>query len=327
MRMNNLTYKDLDEAIDLIRRSNRIYIASHINPDGDNLGSSLALALALRKLGKEVLVLNPGSIPSDFVFLPGIDLIKDFEDDVDELDLFIVVDSGDIDRLGPNKDLLDRSKAIINIDHHITNTQFGNINLVDSKAAATGELIYQLLKRMDVKLDKDIATNIYTAISTDTGKFSYESVTSRTHRIAAELIDVGIDLKDINIKIYESYSLESTKLFIKALNTLKLYSDNRVALVKVSQRMLKETNASLDDTDGISSFIRGIGPVEVSCLLKEVEEGEIKVSLRSKNYVDVSKVCAKFNGGGHVRAAGCTIFEDLDTAEAMIIEEINRHLR
>jgi len=327
MRMNNLTYKDLDEAIDLIRRSNRIYIASHINPDGDNLGSSLALALALRKLGKEVLVLNPGSIPSDFVFLPGIDLIKDFEDDVDELDLFIVVDSGDIDRLGPNKDLLDRSKAIINIDHHITNTQFGNINLVDSKAAATGELIYQLLKRMDVKLDKDIATNIYTAISTDTGKFSYESVTSRTHRIAAELLDVGIDLKDINIKIYESYSLESTKLFIKALNTLKLYSDNRVALVKVSQRMLKETNASLDDTDGISSFIRGIGPVEVSCLLKEVEEGEIKVSLRSKNYVDVSKVCAKFNGGGHVRAAGCTIFEDLDTAEAMIIEEINRHLR
>ncbi|NLN15650.1 MAG: bifunctional oligoribonuclease/PAP phosphatase NrnA [Tissierellia bacterium] len=325
--MNNLTYKDLDEAIDLIRRSNRIYIASHINPDGDNLGSSLALALALRKLGKEVLVLNPGSIPSDFVFLPGIDLIKDFEDDVDELDLFIVVDSGDIDRLGPNKDLLDRSKAIINIDHHITNTQFGNINLVDSKAAATGELIYQLLKRMDVKLDKDIATNIYTAISTDTGKFSYESVTSRTHRIAAELLDVGIDLKDINIKIYESYSLESTKLFIKALNTLKLYSDNRVALVKVSQRMLKETNASLDDTDGISSFIRGIGPVEVSCLLKEVEEGEIKVSLRSKNYVDVSKVCAKFNGGGHVRAAGCTIFEDLDTAEAMIIEEINRHLR
>ena len=327
MRMNNLTYKDLDEAIDLIRRSNRIYIASHINPDGDNLGSSLALALALRQLGKEVLVLNPGSIPSDFVFLPGIDLIKDFEDDVDELDLFIVVDSSDIDRLGPNKDLLDRSKAIINIDHHITNTQFGNINLVDSKAAATGELIYQLLKRMDVKLDKDIATNIYTAISTDTGKFSYESVTSRTHRIAAELLDVGIDLKDINIKIYESYSLESTKLFIKALNTLKLYSDNRVALVKVSQRMLKETNASLDDTDGISSFIRGIGPVEVSCLLQEVEEGEIKGSLRSKNYVDVSKVCAKFNGGGHVRAAGCTIFEDLDTAEAMIIEEINRHLR
>ncbi len=325
--MNDSFLKAMDDAINIIRSSNNIFIASHVNPDGDNIGSSLGLGLALKKINKNVSVLKADPIPEDFKFLPGNDLYKDYDQSLDPIDLFIAVDSSDIDRLGKNKDLLAKAKNIINIDHHISNTNFGHINIVDPMAAATGELIYHLIKKMDIELDQAIASNIYTAILTDTGKFSYESVTSITHRIAADLIDKGIDIKDINLKIYESSSLERTNLFLKTLNKMKTYSDGKIATIYVSQEMLEETNTSLDDTEGIVSFIRAIGPVEVSCFLKEFNENEVKVSLRSKNYVNVASVCEKFGGGGHIRAAGCTIYKDLASAESLIVEEIKKNIR
>ncbi|MDR7869946.1 MAG: bifunctional oligoribonuclease/PAP phosphatase NrnA [Tissierellaceae bacterium] len=324
--MNDLILKYMDEAIKIIDNSKNIFIASHINPDGDNIGSSLSLALALSKLNKNVTVLIADDIPDDYTFLPGIDLFKDYDESLGQIDLFIAVDSSDIDRLGKNKDLLNKSEKIINIDHHISNTKFGHINIVDHQLAATGELIYYLIKRMGINLDKEIATNIYTAINTDTGRFSYESVSSNTHRIAAELIDAGIDIKFINFKLYESSSIERTNLFISALTNLNTYSNSRIATVKVSQKMLEETKTNINDTEGIVSFIRSIESVEVSCLLKEISSNEIKISLRSKEYVNVASICEKFDGGGHVRAAGCTIFDDLDSAETKIIEEIMKNL-
>ncbi len=320
--MNNLLIKYMDEAIEAINKSDNIFIASHINPDGDNIGSSLSLALALKKLNKNIIVLSTDIIPNDYLFLPGTELYQEYDESLGPIDLLIVVDSSDIDRLGRNKDLLNNSKIVVNIDHHITNTFFGNINIVDEKSAATGELIYYFIKRMGIKLDKYIATNIYTAINTDSGKFSYESVSSDTHRIAADLIDVGIDVNDINIKLYESTSMESTNLFIRTLATLNTHCDNKIATVKVSQKMLEETNTSLNDTEGIVSFIRTIDSIEVSCLLKEIDSSQIKISLRSKNYIDVASICGAFGGGGHIRAAGCTIYSDLDTAESKIVQEI-----
>lgn len=324
--MNDLILKSMDEAIGAINKSNNIFIVSHINPDGDSIGSSLSLAQALIKINKNVHVLNVENIPNDFVFLPSIDLFKDYEESFGIIDLIIAVDSSDIDRLGKNKSLLNKSKLIINIDHHISNTNFGHINIIDSKSAATGELIYNLIKRMNIKLDRDIATNIYVAINTDTGRFSYESVNGDTHRIVADLMDAGIDIKYINIKLYENISVERANLYIKSLATLKTYSNNRIATIKISQNMLKETNTSINDTEGIASFIRSIGPVEVSCLLKEFDSNEVKVSLRSKKYIDVASICEKFNGGGHIRAAGCTIYEDLDTAENIIVKEVIKNL-
>lgn len=325
--MNDLIFKLMDEAIDIINSSKNIFIASHINPDGDNIGSSLSLALALKKINKNVTILSTEDTPNDFVFLPGIDLIHEYNDSLGEIDLIITVDSSDIDRLGRNKDLLSKSKSVINIDHHISNTSFGDINIVNPKLAATGELIFYLIKRMKIEIDEDIATNIYTAISTDSGKFSYENVSSDTHRVIAELIDSGISIKDININLYENSSIESTNLFIKTLTTLNIYDNNRIATVSISQKMLEETKTTLNDAEGIASFIRGIGPVEVSCLLKEVENNEIKVSLRSKKYVDVASICETFGGGGHIRAAGCTIYSDLDTAESTIVKEILKNIR
>jgi phosphoesterase RecJ-like protein len=307
-------------AIDKILASDEIFIASHVNPDGDNIGSIIALGLALKKLKKNVRVIKTDEIPTDYLFLPFIDIIQPYE--ASDIDLLIVLDCGDIDRLGKYKSLLNKAKTIINIDHHISNTKFGTLNIVDDKAAATGELIYDLLKNMSIEIDKDIATCLYAAISTDTGSFMYDSVTSRTHKIIASLIETGIDKSNINIKLYQSRSIERTNLFIKSFSTLKTYHNNRIAVVKVTQSMLNKSNAKMEDTEGIISFIRDIDTVEVACLLKEYKENEIKVSLRSKRTVDVSKICSKFNGGGHIRAAGCTIYDNIFNAENKIVEKI-----
>lgn len=325
--MNNLIFKNMDRAIKIIKDNDNIFIASHINPDGDNIGSILALGLALKKVNKNVIVLKSDIIPSDYEFLPGVNMIQDYTQDLGPIDVFISLDSSDEDRLGDNKLLLDNAKHIINIDHHISSTMFGDINIVDSKAAATGELVHDFIKKMEIDLDIYIATNLYTAISTDTGKFSYESVTSNTHRIVAELIDTGIDFNNININLYENMSMERTNLFINAISTLNTYENNSIATVKVTQEMLRESGAKMEDTEGIVGFIRKISSVEVACLLKELEEEDIKISLRSKKNVDVASICEYFNGGGHVRAAGCSIYSNIYEAEKIIVNKIKENIR
>ena len=207
-----------------------------------------------------------------------------------------------------------------------TSNKFGTLNIVDDKAAATGELIYDLLKNMSIEIDKDIATCLYAAISTDTGSFMYDNTSAKTHEIAAELIRIGIAKEDINIHLYQSKSLERTKLFIKAMSNLEFYFENKVAITMVTQEMLKESNAKMEDTEGIISFVRGISPVELAVLLKEFSENEVKVSMRSKRYIDVAEICLAFGGGGHIRAAGCTINTSLNEAKSMIIDEIKYYL-
>lgn len=312
--------KDFEKAIEQINLSNEIYLTSHVNPDGDNIGSLLALYLALKKINKSVNVIKTDEIPSDYLFLPCTDVIKPY--DLEEIKLLMVLDCSDIQRLGSNENLISRSKTIINIDHHVSNTSFGNYNIVRDKAAATGELIYELIVKMGIEIDKDIATCLYTAISTDTGSFMYDSVSTKTHEIISELFKSGIDAGSINRKLYQNRSMERTNLFINSFSTLKNYSDNTIATVIVTQDMLNNANAKMEDTEGIISFIRDIDTVEVACLLKESKENEIKVSLRSKEYVDVAKICATFNGGGHVRAAGCTIYTNIIEAEKLIVEQI-----
>lgn len=309
-----------DLALKKILDSDEVYIASHVNPDGDNIGSIIALGLALNKVNKKVKVIKTDEIPSDYLFLPNIDMIQPYE--ITEVNLLIVLDCGDIDRLGRYKTIVSQANTVINIDHHVSNTKFGTINIIDDKAAATGELVYDLIIDLGIEIDTDIATCLYTAISTDTGSFMYDSVTDKTHEIVANLIRAGIDKADINIKLYQSRSIERTNLFINSFSTLKTFYDNKIAVVKVTQAMLTKANAKMEDTEGIISFIRDIDCVEVACLLKENKENEIKVSLRSKKYIDVSRICSAFNGGGHIRAAGCTIYDNIDNAESLIVEQI-----
>lgn len=324
--MNNFFYLEMDKAIELIQSSKNIYIASHVQPDGDNIGSILALALALRKINKEVYILKTDEVPSDYKFLPSVDLIMDYEYPRD-IDLFIALDSSDLNRLGKNKAFFELAKNTINIDHHVSNDNYGDINIIDSKAAATGEIIFNFINRLNIELDKDIATCIYTAISTDTGSFMYDSVTDKTHNIIAELIKLDIDKSNININLYQSRSIERTNLFIKAFSTLKTFNDNKIAIVKVTREMLTESGAKMEDTEGIISFVREIAPVEIACLLKEFDDKEIKVSMRSKRYANVASICQAFNGGGHIRAAGCTIYENIDAAEKLVVDKIKEAIR
>ena len=321
--MNNILDKEIEQGIDLILKSKNIYIASHVQPDGDNLGSSLALGLALKKIKKDVSILKVDEIPSDFLFLPGIDMIEEF-DDKNEVDLFIVLDCGDEDRLGKNKNLTTHAKNIINIDHHISNTKFGDINIVDHNASATCELVYELISKMNIDIDKSIATCLYTGISTDTGSFMYDSTSARTHEIAAELIRFNIDKNDININLYQNRSLNRTNLFINVLGTLDMYCNNQVAIVEVTNKMLEETNTIMDDTEGIISFVRNIDTVEIALILKEKTPNQIKASIRSKRFADVSKISLKFDGGGHKRAAGCTIDEPIEIAKELLLNEIKK---
>lgn len=321
--MNSSFEKLIDLAIEKILESKNIFIASHVQPDGDNIGSILALGLALKKIGKKIYILKSDSVPSDYLFLPNVDVIRDYDDEL-EIDLLITLDSSDENRLGKNKVLLERAKFIINIDHHISNTNFGHINIVDSSAAATGELVYKIVKKMDISIDKDIGTCIYTAISSDTGSFMYDNTTSETHEIISELLSLGIDKSNININLYQNRSIERTMLFIKSLETLNLYFDNKVAVVKVTRNMLEDSGAKMEDTEGVVSFMREIAPVEIAILLKEFNENEIKVSMRSKRFVDVAAICDTFGGGGHIRAAGCTINFSMDYSEELILNEIKK---
>lgn len=310
----------IEEAISKIKDANQISLASHVNPDGDNIGSLMALYLALKKLDKEVYIIKTDETPSDYMFLPAIDKIRD--QNLLETDLLIVLDCGDVERLGKTKYIIEKAKTIINVDHHISNTEFGDYNIIDPKATATGEIVYELITKMGISIDKDIATCLYTAISTDTGSFMYDSVTEKTHEIIANLIRTGINVGDINIRLYQSRSIEKTNLFISSLATLKTYYDKKIATVKVTQEMIFDTNSTLEDSEGIIDFVREIDSVEVACLLKETEKNKIKISLRSKAYVDVAKISTVFNGGGHIRAAGCTIASDIVEAEKLIVDQI-----
>lgn len=319
--------KDIQEMMDLgiseILKSKNIYIISHVNPDGDNLGSCLSLALGLKKIKEDVFILKVDETPSDFLFLPGIEMIRDYKTDED-IDLLIAVDSSDINRLGRNKDLIESANLVINIDHHISNTNFGDINIIDTRASATGELIYSIIEKMKIDIDEDIATCIYTALSTDTGSFKYDNTTDKTHKIASELIKSGADKKSINLNIYQNRSLERTNLFIKAMNSMEMHLENRVGVIKITKDILDATQTTMEDSEGIIEYVRSIGPVEIAILLKEFGDEETKVSMRSKKDMDVAEICAIFNGGGHKRAAGCTINKSIVEADQILLEEVKK---
>jgi phosphoesterase RecJ-like protein len=323
--MNDELNSLMDEAIEIIKNSNNIYMASHVDPDGDNIGSLLSMKLSLKKIGKNVNIIKVDNIPGDFKFLPSVDSITDQPFDKN-VDLFIALDSGDMERLGVAKDFALCANNIINIDHHKTNTKFGNINIIDSKVSSTGELVYLLLKRMKIDIDEDIATCIYTAISSDTGSFMYDSTSSKTHLIAAELLNTGMNMNKVVVNLYQSRSLEKTKLFISALNKLEFFQEGKIGIVSITQEMLKKSNAKMEDSEGIVSFLRDTEGVEVAVIMKEIKEDEIKVSMRSKEYVDVSKICLLFSGGGHKRAAGCTIYDSLERSKSMILNEIYKSI-
>ncbi|MFA7533335.1 MAG: bifunctional oligoribonuclease/PAP phosphatase NrnA [Tissierellaceae bacterium] len=324
-KMTEAIEKQINLAIEQMLNSKNIYIVSHVQPDGDNLGSILSLGQALKSKNLDVFMLKSDEIPNDFMFLPGIEYMMDY-DGLGYVDVLIVLDSGDENRIGKNKEILGKANLVINIDHHISNTYFGDINIVDKDASSTGELVFEIIKSMDIEISKEIGTCLYTAISSDTGSFMYDNTSARTHEIAAELLKSNIDKSYININLYQNRSLERTKLFITALNSLELYYNDKVAIVAITQELLEKSNATMEDTEGIVSFLREISPVEVAIILKEFHGENIKVSMRSKKYVDVAKISSYFSGGGHVRAAGFTVNSTVGKIKASLLEQLKDYI-
>ena len=294
------------KAWEKITESKNIVLAAHINPDGDALGSSLSLYPILKKMGKNVKVFNVTKpLPMYLDFLPNFDKVTDKLPK--NYDLLISFDCGSFDRLG----IEEKPPFLINIDHHISNTKYGDINIIDPKAASSSQVVYNMLKANDVEIPSESAVCIYTALVTDTGSFQYESVNEKVFEMAAELVKCGVKPDFVAKMLFQRDRLSRLRLLAKAYDTIELCCEGKVAFVEVTKEMMEITGAIKDDTDTIVNSVRAIASVEVACMLREDDDG-IKISLRSKNYADVSKVAVKYGGGGHIRAAGATIKDEFD---------------
>lgn len=292
-----------------INKANTIAIASHMNPDGDNLGSKLCLYKLFKNLNKEVYVIENDQVPTAEKFLPGVEHLVDSDTLEDKkIDLMIVTDCGDIERIGRAESIFKKADFTVNIDHHETNVEFADLNLVDMKAPAVCEFLYLILKQMNFSIDKDMATCLYTGISTDTGSFKYDSIRPLTFEVAIELLKIGIDINKITVNLYQRRSKEKTELLIRALNNIRYYENNKIGLVSINEKDIFETGARKSDSDGIVEFVRDIDGIELSIFINEKKD-YYKLSTRSKTYVDCTKIAKVFGGGGHIRAAGATLYK------------------
>jgi len=308
----------------IISSKSSCLIIPHQSPDGDCLGSSYTLSNFLDKHQIKHNIIMDDVIPTNFLFLQKENMIK--SEDVTEDQTFeyaIILDTSSLDRVGASASVLDKCHKKIVIDHHKTNSFFGDFNVVEM-VSSVGELLYNLYQDINYEIDLEDAKGLYTSIVTDTGEFRYSNTTSETLKIASKLFETGFDFGTISREIFSNQEIHQVILRSTSLANLELHSDKKIALMYVSQDMLKETNCQMFHSDGIVESGRDISGVEVSILLKEVDENTVKVSMRSKSYLDVAEISLLFNGGGHNRAAGCTIKLPLNDAKFKILKEIER---
>lgn len=325
--MSPLGAGDFPFIIPLLRDKESFLFLTHVNPDGDAIGSSLALALALRRLRKKVTLVRVDELPETYRFLPGADLYVPYQQVDGEYDVALILDCGDLDRVGAARPVVDRAKVKVNIDHHVTNTYYGDYNYIDPLVSSVGEQIFQMLHAAEIALDKDIATNLYVAVATDTGSFRYENTKVDTHMIAASLLMEGVEPGEISNQIYETRSLAAVRLLGAALATLQLSQDGQVGWMTVTRHILEETGATDEDTEGLVNYARSIRGVEVGILFREVEDGQVRMNFRSKSRVDVSAVAARFGGGGHPRAAGATASGTLEEVTGQVLAAVTEALQ
>ena len=299
-------------------------IASHVAPDGDAIGCSLAIYSVLKRLGKSVKVICEDGVPDNLAFLQGSDEVIRTADAPAEVG--IVVDSAGLDRIGGAGGVIAGCEEIINIDHHRSNSSFGTLNLVDTTAGATAEILYGLLKMLAAPLTRGEAEALYSGMMTDTGCFRFPTTSARTLSVAAELLDLGAEPYRLASEIFWNKSVSGMRLLSEALATIETTEDGRVATMDVTRAMLEDSGADHVDTEGFANYPRLITGVLVGVLLRELDDGNFRVSLRSKESVDVNEIARMFGGGGHQTAAGFRISGDLRDIKNKIRDEISRHI-
>ena len=303
-----------------IERAERVLLCGHLMPDGDSLGSVLAMGLTLEKLGKKVTMAGPDLVPAVYDFLPGSERFLVGDPPEGLYDTLIVLDCSVPERLGKGyQKLLLRDMVIINIDHHAGSTPFGTYRYVDPLAAAVGEIIFDLFNLMKVSITLDAAICLYTAIITDTGSFKYDNTTPDTHRRVTKLLEIGVPAAQVNIRLYEEKPKAALLLLGAALNTLSISPCEKVCWMTVNRDILRSTGAEDEHTDGLVNYTRSIVGVQVGLLFREISDGRYKISFRSKDTVDVNQLAALFGGGGHPRAAGCVMQGDLGEIQEKIV--------
>jgi phosphoesterase RecJ-like protein len=318
----------LEEAASFMREHDRFLIISHVNPDGDTTSSALATALMLEELGKTYVIVNEGETPAKFGFLPRFEHIRNLATDrlKETFSAVIAVDAADSQRMGNVRHLFTSQAALLNIDHHPTNDRFGHINVIRTDAAATAEIMFELMEAGGFTCTKDLAVCIYTGMLTDTGGFRYSNTSPNVMEIAAKLLRYGVNPGEIAERCLEEITLEHVQILRRSLQSLKLTHNNLVASLRVSHQDLMETGAGTEDASGLVNYARNIEGVEVGLSFLETEPGVVKVSLRARSRVDVSLIAKSLGGGGHAKAAGCTIYGNLGEIEQQVLDRLSEVL-
>jgi phosphoesterase RecJ-like protein len=318
----------LSEIAKLLREKDNFVLISHLRPDGDALGSTIALGLSLQLLGKNVTLWNEDGVIEGLRFLPQSRLCVKPEGRPREFDVAIALDCARFDRLGTPLDHIANEPLWVNIDHHGSNEGYGDVVLIEPESPATGEIIARLLLERELPMNAEIAENLFVAMSTDTGSFQYPSTTARTFEIAAKLIRQGLDVGEINRKTYSNYSYRRVELLRELLNGAELLLGGRVATMTLPLNVTQRLQTLPEDTEGAINLIRAIDTVVAAVFFEEMEDGKIRISMRSKNadIINVSEVAREFDGGGHPLAAGARMPGPLDEAKKNVLKAIENVL-
>jgi phosphoesterase RecJ-like protein len=312
-----------------IRKNKSFLITSHVNLEGDAIGSELAMRGLLLSLGKQAVIVNQDSVPSEYRFLPGIKNIRRLRD-LKRLsfDAFVALDCSDVGRFRNVARLGERCKVKINIDHHPSNSRFGNVNWIEPFSSSTTEMIYQLYQKLGIPLDKEMALCLYVGILTDTGSFHYPNTTARSLKIASELMRYNLAAAKIYKNIYENVSFADIELLSKIITTMQAWEGGRIVWFEIKKEALKRKKVSIDLSEHVLNFGRLVKEAEVVVLFKEnlKQSRQIRINLRSKR-LDVNKIAKAFGGGGHKNASGATQEGSLEDVKRRVLNKIKQQLR
>ncbi len=305
-----------------LRENQRFAVLSHVRPDGDALGSTLALALSLKELGKEVRAWNEDGMLEKYGFVAQADLLTKPPAAPEDFDVAIALDTAVQNRLGTTAGAIKSAKLWINVDHHPSNPGYGDLVHIDSSAPATGQILFELITSQNLPMTPAIAENLYVAISTDTGSFQYSNTTARTFEIAAELVKCGVDVGRVSQLLYENFPRRRVELLRELLGTMQFACEGKLAWFSLSRATARRLGVLPEDNEGLIDHLRAIEGVIVAIFFEELADGKVRVSMRSKNKaVDVCAICQSFGGGGHVLAAGARVRGGLEEVVKKVVEQ------
>lgn len=321
--------KKIKDILSFLKKHNRFLITGHARPDGDALGSELALALFLKKMNKKATIVHLDDIPLEYSFLPGRKIVTTVKASIKgSYDALVILDSEGLDRLEKLAGYLPSGLPILNIDHHPSNNQFGQINWADGKMSSVGEMVYRIIKASGIPIDRNIAINLYVSLMTDTGSFCYASTTSYSHLMASDLLRHGVNLTRVFQGVYKNLTPEDLMLKCECIRRIKIVANNKIAYTELTRAMYRKCRTEPRDTQQYFDVIRSIKNIQIAVIFRETRDKNegIKVGIRTEAPINANKLARIFGGGGHYRAAGCTIYKPIAQAQRVFLAQAKRFL-